>query len=94
MAGRRQQRREHRLQHRHLDGTGPCPVRSRSNSAVTIAPYRCAPDMKSATGTPALSGRPPFSPVALISPLIAWIVRSSARLCAYGPVLPKPEADA
>ena len=50
--------------------------------------------MKSAIGTPALSGRPPFSPVVLMRPLIAWMVRSRASLLASGPVRPKPEPEA
>ena len=50
--------------------------------------------MKSATGTPALSGGPAFSPVALMTPLMAWMVRSSARLSACGPLRPNPVPDA
>ena len=33
-----------------------------------------------ATGAPVFNGRPAISPVVLIRPLIAWIVRSRARL--------------
>ena len=40
---------------------------------------------------PLLTGGPPGSPVMLMTPLIAWAMRSKPGRCAHGPVCPKPE---
>jgi len=46
------------------------------------------PEMKSTTAGPALTGGPSAKPVAAMSPEIAWIVRSIARLSRSGPLIP------
>jgi hypothetical protein len=54
------------------------PVRSRSNSAVAIAPYRWMPAMKSAIAGPDFTGGASGYPVVSITPVIACTVKSIA----------------
>ncbi len=54
----------------------PRPVRSRAMQAVRMPTAQYSPADRSATGTPHLAGSPPLSPVTLISPDIAWAMRS------------------
>ena len=58
----------------------PSPVRARWNSAARIATVAYMPVERSATATPTRSGAPPgrssASPVMLIRPPIAWMMKS------------------
>jgi len=58
----------------------PRPVASRRASAARMPTAAYMPVMMSTTGTPTFSGPPPGlpsgSPVTLINPLIAWIMKS------------------
>ena len=50
------------------EGSGLCPRTLENTPVAHTMAIQCAPGMKSATGTPALSGGPPSSPVVLITP--------------------------
>ncbi|MNS97911.1 hypothetical protein D3C72_1322600 [compost metagenome] len=58
----------------------PCPVTSRRASAARMALLAYSPVIRSTMGTPIFIGPPPGrssdSPVMLISPLMAWIMKS------------------
>ena len=58
----------------------PSPVRARWNSAARIATVAYMPVERSATATPTRCGPPPglpsTSPVMLIRPAIAWMMKS------------------
>gem|GEM_PF-3606768 len=71
----------------------PCPLAcaARSADAMANAPY--SPAEKSASGTPHLTGSPPGSPVTLMMPLMAWMVRSKPPSCARGPDWPYAEIE-
>ena len=56
----------------------PWPVRSRWTSAPRMPAQRWMPARKSQTAAPALVGGPSAWPVALVMPLIAWMVTSMA----------------
>ncbi|MNI74881.1 hypothetical protein D3C73_1309940 [compost metagenome] len=64
----------------------PLAWAARKADAMAKAPYR--PAEKSATGTPHFTGSPPASPVTLMMPLMAWMVRSKPPSCERGPDCP------
>ncbi len=49
--------------------------------------------MKSEIGTPHFTGAPPSSPVTLITPVAAWMVRSKPPSVERGPAWPKAEIE-
>ena len=68
------------------------PARTRASSdAMVNAAYRPAP--KSTSGTPAFTGAPSGSPVTLITPAAAWIVRSKPPSAPRGPSWPNAEIE-
>jgi hypothetical protein len=68
----------------------PCCTR-RSTAAMANAPYR--PEQKSESGTPHFTGAPPGSPVTLMMPLIACMVRSKPPSPERGPCWPNAEIE-
>ena len=71
----------------------PAPVRSRASSAAVIACAAVTAVSLSGTITRSMRGRPPPPPWIDASPESAWITGSYTRLCAYGPLSPKPLID-
>ncbi|MNS86839.1 hypothetical protein D3C72_1207540 [compost metagenome] len=77
-------------------GTSICvpapPARTR-DSALATAKAAYSPEAKSASGTPHLTGSPSGSPVTLITPAAAWMVRSKPPSAARGPLCPYAEIE-
>ena len=66
------------------------PSNSRRNSAASTDWVAYIPAARSATATPTRTGGRPSSPVMLIIPPSACIIRSYAGRSAFGPVCPYP----
>ena len=75
----------------------PAPDTSRRASAASTATAAYMPVIRSTIGMPTFCGPPPGlssrSPVTLIIPPIAWIMKSYAAWSRRGPVWPKPVTE-
>ena len=72
----------------------PRPVSCLWLSAARIPMVACRPEITSNTATPARYGSPSGSPVTLISPEVAWTMRSYPGSAAPLGPLPKPLIEA
>ena len=71
----------------------PFPPCSRWRIAARMLTAAYIPHITSAIPTPTFIGEPSGSPVTLIIPPMACIMKSYPGLCDFGPVCPNPEIE-